>query len=694
MKQEQIVENLLYPSVELQVLKQTKPIVDEEPKQTIEVHPVTEVTCPKCGSNEYWKRGLAINGEQKYSCKTCKHKFYLNQKWKILERDTTIKCPYCDSNNYLKRGVTEHGRQNCSCSDCNKSFGVYPLVDKEGREIKCSDCYNTKYTLNGQIRGKTSYKCKNCSRKYVLNAHGRDDLANYLNGINCRWCGSKKFTLASISKAGKQQCICKDCNKQFTVGAEKPDILIAPEEFDFNHDVWTAEHLGYEDGIHKHYKLNFEYIQQTWLKYYFKKYILYLSSTRLAFGTLIGKVCYINIFSKFLKEIVYNQEYEGINRALIIEYFAYLKINKYSYSTHTHCISTIKTFFETGILNYWFNVDPALIRREDWIKQPKILPRFIPEDVMKQLNQHLDSLPEPVMRMVLIDIECGFRVGELLRLKLDCLKSNGKDGWYIQYYMYKMNKEHTKPISNELAKVIQEQQTYIKQLFGNSFSYLFCGRARTKYEVSKFFPEPKLMTSTSFINHLKKLADKFDIKDSIGKRWNFQSHQFRHTVGTRMINAEVPQHIIQRYLGHESPEMTSVYAHIFDETLRKEIEKFHESTVVNFQGKTVELEETILSTNDDLEWFKKNIQARALEHGYCGRPKLLGDCDIPGFEGCYNCPHWRTNKNFLPILKDTLERTSKVIEKARNCGWELQVKKNEPIQHNLNKVIASLEERK
>jgi hypothetical protein len=93
-----------------------------------------------------------------------------------------------------------------------------------------------------------------------------------------------------------------------------------------------------------------------------------------------------------------------------------------------------------------------------------------------------------------------------------------------------------------------------------------------------------------------------------------------------------------------------------------------------------------------LEWFKKTVQARALEHGYCARPKLLGDCDIPGFDGCYNCPHWRTNKNFLPVLKDTLERTDNVLNKARNCGWELQVKKNEPVKANLEKVIKSLEE--
>lgn len=158
-----------------------------------------------------------------------------------------------------------------------------------------------------------------------------------------------------------------------------------------------------------------------------------------------------------------------------------------------------------------------------------------------------------------------------------------------------------------------------------------------------------------------------------------------------MINAGVPQHIIQRFLGHESPEMTMVYAHIFDETLSKEVEKYHESRVVNFKGETAKLEETILSSNDDLEWFKKNVQARALEHGYCARPKMLGNCDIPGFDGCYNCPHWRTNKNFLPILKSTLERTNNVLKKAHSCGWELQVHKNTPIKENLEKVIKTLE---
>lgn len=684
-----MTEELLNPSLQLQVLRGGELDIEEDNQPQLEVGTQEILCCPKCDSEELWKRGFTIHGEQQYTCKKCRHSFHPDAKWKIFEKDKTVTCPHCISNDCFRRGKEENGTQNYSCKNCSKHFRIHPSIDKDGREIKCPDCSSNNYILNGSAKSKTTYKCKECHRKYVLNPYNRKDLT-HLNNINCRWCNSKNFTYISRSNAGKEQCKCKDCKKQFTVGAERPDVLYASEEFDFNHDVWTANHLGYDNGIHKHYKINFEYIEQTWLKYYFKKYILYLSSTRLAFSTLNGKVQQIIVFSRFLKQRSYNQEFEGVNRALILDCLAYLKINKYSYSQYTHCISNIKTFFETGTYNHWFIVEPALIRPEDWRKQPKRNPRYIPEDVMQQLMQHIEHLPEPVMRMLLIDIECGFRIGELTRLKLNCLKSDGKGGWYVQYYMSKMNKDHTKPISNELAEVIKEQQGYIQNLFGNNFEYLFCGRERGNSRKG-FTPEAKLMTSTSFVEHIKRLACKFEIKDSLGNTWNFQTHQFRHTVGTRMINAGVPQHIVQKYLGHESPTMTQVYAHIHDHTLRKEIEKYHETRVTNFQGETVTLEETILSANNDLEWFTKSIQARALEHGYCGRPKLLGNCDIPGFDGCYNCPHWRTNQHFLPILKDTLERTDKVIEKARNCGWELQIKKNEPIQHNLAKVIASLE---
>ena len=125
---------------------------------------------------------------------------------------------------------------------------------------------------------------------------------------------------------------------------------------------------------------------------------------------------------------------------------------------------------------------------------------------MAQLNQHLDSLPKPVMRMILVIQETGLRAGELLQLSIDCLKQDTKGDWLIQYMNWKMNKEDTKPISQQLAKVIQEQQQYIKHNLPE-YSYLFCGR-ETSDIGKKFTPKPKVMRLASFTGFLKKISQR------------------------------------------------------------------------------------------------------------------------------------------------------------------------------------------
>ncbi|MBD2778218.1 tyrosine-type recombinase/integrase [Iningainema tapete] len=468
---------------------------------------------------------------------------------------------------------------------------------------------------------------------------------------------------------------------------------LTPTEILMAKDIWHASELGLKSLVYrKQYTLNFSKIQQEWYKKVAKKFVLFSASSK-RFSTIRVYILVLNNFSDFLTKYYSTTDLSTLDRSVIVDYLLFLNEKKFGSGFKHRVLSLLKTFFDIGVINEWFSVPPHLIRPEDFPKLSKSLPRYIPESVMIQLNQHLDALPEPVMRMVLVIQECGLRVGELLQLPVDCLKQDTKGNWYLQFMQQKMSKEHIIPISSELAAVIIEQQKYIQGHLGKNFEYLFCSRSQssTKKSFYDFRPKPSVMGYRSFMKFLKILAEDFDIKDNSGKRWNFETHQFRHTVGTRMINNGVPQHIIQRYLGHETPAMTAVYAHIYDETLRKEIEKFHSSRVVNIFGEVVELEETVLSSNDDLEWFKKNVQARALEHGYCARPRMLGDCDIPGFDGCYNCPHWRTNKNFLPILKSTLERTNNVIKKAQNCGWELQVNKNTPIKENLELVIKTLE---
>jgi hypothetical protein len=62
--------------------------------------------------------------------------------------------------------------------------------------------------------------------------------------------------------------------------------------------------------------------------------------------------------------------------------------------------------------------------------------------------------------------------------------------------------------------------------------------------------------------------------------------EFRHTLGTRMINNEVSLYVVQRMLDHGSPEMTARYATIKDQTLRK-WERFQQR--INLHGELMPL---------------------------------------------------------------------------------------------------------
>lgn len=248
-----------------------------------------------------------------------------------------------------------------------------------------------------------------------------------------------------------------------------------------------------------------------------------------------------------------------------------------------------------------------------------------------------------------------------------------------------MKKEITIPISREVVRVIQEQQRYIKENLNIEFEYLFSSHEGGGYR-GNFLPAPSPMSREAFSRYLNKLAEKHNICDSSGKVWHFLPHQFRHTVGTRIINNGVPQHIIQRYLGHESPNMTAVYAHIHDQTMKVEVAKFH-GKIVNISGQVVEAND-LQADVADLQWFKRNIQAQALPNGSCALPTISQGC--PHANACLTCTHFRTNSEYLAEHKQQLKQTNQILEKARVNNWVRQVEMNEKIKTNLENIISVL----
>lgn len=130
------------------------------------------------------------------------------------------------------------------------------------------------------------------------------------------------------------------------------------------------------------------------------------------------------------------------------------------------------------------------------------------------------------------------------------------------------------------------------------------------------------------------------------------------------------------------------YTHTHDETLKKAIESYYGAKVINIAGEVVKSNRPELDSAD-MQWFRRNIQAQALPNGYCGLPMGLSEC--PHANACLTCGHFRTTLEFLEVHKQELEHTRKIIEKAKQNGWQRQVEMNERVVRNLENIIHSLE---
>jgi hypothetical protein len=177
-----------------------------------------------------------------------------------------------------------------------------------------------------------------------------------------------------------------------------------------------------------------------------------------------------------------------------------------------------------------------------------------------------------------------------------------------------------------------------------------------------------------------------EVRDAHGRAVKVTPHQFRHTLATRMINNEVPVTVIRRLLDHNSTAMTDVYARISDETLKREFEKFNKR--VNIHGEVIPIDPAGLI--NEAAWMKERL-ARAkqtLPNGYCGLP-LQQNCPHPN--ACLTCGHFLTTEEFLPVHRDQLAETERLIEQAKLEGSDRKREMNENVRLNLVRIIEGLE---
>jgi hypothetical protein len=154
---------------------------------------------------------------------------------------------------------------------------------------------------------------------------------------------------------------------------------------------------------------------------------------------------------------------------------------------------------------------------------------------------------------------------------------------------------------------------------------------------------------------------------------------------TTSLNRDVPQHVVQKILDHDSPLMTAHYARLSDKTIREHWERARK---VNAEGRPVEIRAD--GPLGDAAWSKQRLSraTQSLPNGYCELP-LVKIC--PHANSCLTCPMFATTAEFLPQHHAQRKQTLQIITAAEAAGHARVAEMNKQVAANLDKIIAALE---
>jgi len=455
----------------------------------------------------------------------------------------------------------------------------------------------------------------------------------------------------------------------------------------FAGDVWLIEQLGFPEFAYQASKtISFVEIKPQWLRALIKRWARWrLRAGSYTPGTVSSMANSFKTFSDFLAASGESLEGPGrLTRELLEDYRAHVGALGHSRKHQHALISAIKVLLDEVRANGW---EPGLPPTAAYYKgevpcQTKSLPRFVDEHVMRQIEApaNIARLPALTARTaVSLLIKTGLRMIDATRLPFDPVVLDAAGAPVLLYYNHKLKRDAALPIDDVVLGLIRVQQDALLARYPDGTPWLLpSDRANAAGRES-------LPGGTLRYQMTKWLAEG-DVRDARGQHVHVTAHQFRHTLATRMINNEVPLAVIGRLLDHSSSAMTEVYARLNDQTLKREWEKYNKR--VNIRGELIAIDPA--GPVSEAAWTKERL-ARAkqtLPNGYCGLP-LQQSCPHPN--ACLTCDHFLTTEQFLPVHRDQLSETDRLIAEATVQGSQRKLEMNENVKLNLVRIIEGLE---
>ena len=240
-----------------------------------------------------------------------------------------------------------------------------------------------------------------------------------------------------------------------------------------------------------------------------------------------------------------------------------------------------------------------------------------------------------------------------------------------------MDREALVPVDEELEHAIGEQHQRLQDRWPQG-TLLFPRAAAN--------PDGRHpLGDQNYRRALRRWLKRCDIRDEHGQPVHLTPHQWRHTLGTELINRDVPQEVVRRILDHDSHMMTARYARLSDTTIRRHWEAARK---VNINGEAVTLDPD--GPLAEAAWASQRVgrATQALPNGYCGLPAVKA---CPHANACLTCPMFITTPQFLPQHHHQRRQVIQIISAAEARDQQRLAEMNRQVLGNLDQIIAALQ---
>lgn len=446
-------------------------------------------------------------------------------------------------------------------------------------------------------------------------------------------------------------------------------------------DVWNivdndkdSQHYG------RNFKFDFSYISSEEIKDVVKDYVWQ--------NYRVGNKTLSTLYAVVATHFKYFNEFSELSRIDSLKTLTHLEIDKFqsylntkvsnrthkplSYETRRWGIKALK-----GII-YWCQIHrpndvpvTEIFTGNEYIGvNRKLKIDFIPDDVVAQINDALKNEENPYLKYGIIILQStGMRIGDLLKLRIDCIKPHLISGYTIEWTQHKGRKDKAPmPVRSEcvaaiekLIEITAELRDEADEKNKDTLMIWRVPQGRGTGSVSV------IATMTFTTNWFRDFIKRNNIKDANGDYYNLTSHQFRRTLGTDMLSKGTNINVIQQVLGHSDPSVTKrFYADVKD---KERAEVFQSVGVI---GNINQIQSSAFDNVSEFEWFKANKDkcVAGLCDGYCTKPVTDGNiCPrLLKRQKCYTCSRYITTPEYLEAHKQHLANLEKQLEEGAIYG--------------------------